>query len=72
MVNGKSALEWVMERQGMSVHKESTLLNDANCWATEKMKDAAYPLKLFLRVITVSLYSLKIVKGLPKLVLDDV
>lgn len=56
----------------MSVHKESTLLNDANCWATEKMKDAAYPLKLFLRVITVSLYSLKIVKGLPKLVLDDV
>jgi len=31
------------------------------------MHDAAYPLKLFQRVITVSLETMKIVKGLPRL-----
>ena len=67
MVNGKSALEWVMERQGVSTHKDSGIENDANDWAIETMGDAKYPLELFLRVITVSLETMKIVKTLPKL-----
>lgn len=67
IVNGKSALEWVMERQGVSTHKDSGIVNDANNWAMETMEDAKYPLELFLRVITVSLETQKIVKGLPKL-----
>jgi len=67
VVNGKPALEWVMERQGVSTHKESGIVNDANDWAIETMNNPAYPLELFFRVITVSLETMKIVKSLPKL-----
>ena len=67
VVNGKPALEWVMERQGVSTHKDSGIVNDANLWAIETMNDASYPLKLFQRVITVSLETMKIVKALPRL-----
>jgi predicted helicase len=67
VVNGKSALEWVMERQAVTTHKDSGIVNDANNWAIETMHDPAYPLKLFQRVITVSLETMKIVNSLPKL-----
>jgi predicted helicase len=67
VVNGKPALEWVMERQSVTTHKDSGIVNDANLWATETMGDAAYPLKLFQRVITVSLETVRIVRGLPRL-----
>ncbi|MEG2749619.1 MAG: type ISP restriction/modification enzyme [Acinetobacter sp.] len=67
VVNGKPALEWVIERQSVSTHKDSGIVNDANDWANETMNNAAYPLELFLRVITVSLETMKIVRSLPKL-----
>jgi len=67
VVNGKPALEWVMERQAVTPHKESGILNDVNLWATETMSDASYPLKLFQRVITVSIETMKIVRALPRL-----
>lgn len=47
VVNGKPALEWVMEWQAVTKHKDSGIVNDANDWAIETMHDAAYPLKLF-------------------------
>lgn len=67
VVNGKPALGWVMERQAVTTHKDSGIVNDANLWATETVGDAAYPLKLFQRVITVSLETMKIVRTLPRL-----
>lgn len=67
VVNGKSAVEWVMERQAVSTDKKSGITNDANDWARETMGNARYPLELFLRVITVSLETQKIVNALPKL-----
>jgi predicted helicase len=67
IVNGKPALEWVMERQGVSTHKESGIVNDANDWAIETMNNPRYPLELFQRVITVSLETMRIVNSLPKL-----
>ncbi len=67
VVNGKPALEWVMERQSEWTHKDSGIVNSTNHWAKEMMQDPAYPLKLFQRVITVSLETMKIVSGLPKL-----
>jgi predicted helicase len=69
IVNGKPALEWVMERQGVSVHKESGIVNDANDWAIETMNNPRYPLELFQRVITVSIETMRIVNSLPKLVI---
>ena len=44
-----------------------SITNDANLWATETMGNARYPLELFQRVITVSLETMKIVNGLPKM-----
>jgi predicted helicase len=67
VVNGRPALEWVMERQTVSEHKDSGIINDANLWATQTMDDPAYSLKLFQRVITVSLKTMEIVKSLPRL-----
>lgn len=67
IVNGKPALEWVMERQSVTTDKDSGIVNDANLWATETMNNPKYPLELFLRVITVSLETMKIVNGLPPL-----
>ncbi|MSR69488.1 MAG: endonuclease, partial [Phycisphaerales bacterium] len=46
---------------------ESGIVNDANDWAKETMKDPQYPLDLFCRVVTVSLDTMKIVNSLPKL-----
>ncbi|MFM8332642.1 MAG: type ISP restriction/modification enzyme, partial [Candidatus Methylumidiphilus sp.] len=67
VVNGKPALDWVVERQGVKVDKDSGIVNDANDWAIETMNNPRYPLELFQRVITVSLETLKIVKALPAL-----
>ena len=67
VVNGKPALEWVMERQCVKTDKDSGIENDANLWATETMNNAKYPFELVLKVITVSLETMKIVDGLPAL-----
>jgi predicted helicase len=67
VVNGKSALDWVVERQCVKTDKDSGIVNDANAWATETMGNPKYPLELFQRVITVSLETMKIVNSLPPL-----
>lgn len=67
IVGGKPALDWVVDRQCVKTDKASGIVNDANDWAIETMKTAKYPLELFLRVVTVSLETIKIVKALPSL-----
>lgn len=70
VVNGKPALDWVMERQCVKTDKASGIVNDANRYAIETVGNSAYPLELFQRVITVSLETMKIVNGLPALDID--
>lgn len=70
VVNGKPALEWVIERQVVKTDKASGIVNDANDYANETVGDPRYPLELFQRVITVSLETMKIVKALPALDID--
>ncbi len=67
IVNGKPALEWVMERQCVKTDKKSGIVNDANCYAVKTIGNPAYPLELFQRGITVSLETMKIVRNLPTL-----
>ncbi|MNF40038.1 hypothetical protein D3C84_210350 [compost metagenome] len=67
MVNGKAALDWVMERQSVRTDKASGIVNDANDWAIETMNNPKYPLELFQRVVTVSLETMKIVESLTPL-----
>lgn len=67
VVNGKPALSWVIDRQGVKVDKASGIVNDANDWAKGTMNNHRYPLELLLRMITVSVETVKIVSGLPRL-----
>lgn len=65
VVNGKPALEWVMERQCVKVDPASGIVSDANAYANETVGDPRYPLLLFQRVVTVSLRTLDIIEALP-------
>ncbi len=38
VVNGKPALDWVVERQGVKTDKDSGIVNDANDWAIETVE----------------------------------
>lgn len=66
VVNGKSAIEWIMERYAITTDKKSGIINDPNDWAREH-NDEKYIFNLLLRIINVSVQTVKIVKGLPKL-----
>lgn len=70
VVNGKSAIEWIMERYAVAVNKDSGIRNDPNDWAAEH-NDEKYILNLLLRIITVSLETMKIVYTLPKLKFEE-
>lgn len=69
VVNGKSAIEWVMERYQISTHKESGITNDPNDWAAE-VGNPRYILDLLLSVINVSVQTVEIVEGLPRLTFE--
>lgn len=66
VVNGKSAIEWIMERYAITTDKKSGITNDPNDWAREH-NDEKYIFNLLLRIINVSVQTVEIVKGLPKL-----
>ncbi len=69
VVNGKSAIEWVLERYQISTHKESGITNDPNDWAKE-VGNPRYILDLLLSVINVSLKTVAIVEELPELMFE--
>jgi predicted helicase len=69
-VNGKSALEWILDRYQVTTHKDSQITNDPNDYCRE-VGDPRYILDLVKRIITVSLDTNKIVSGLPELDILD-
>ena len=69
VVNGKSAIDWIVERYCVSIDKKSLIKNDCNDWSREHKKPR-YILDLLLSVINVSVQTVDIVKGLPKLKFD--
>jgi predicted helicase len=66
IVNGKSAIEWIMERYQVTTHKESGIVNDPNDWAKE-VGNPRYILDLLLSIINVSVQTVDIVNSLPKI-----
>ena len=64
VVNGKSAIEWIMERYQITTHKESGITNNPNDWASETGKPR-YILDLLLSIINVSVQTVDIVNSLP-------
>jgi predicted helicase len=66
VVNGKSAIDWVMERYQITTHKDSGITNDPNDWSAE-VGNPRYILDLLLSVINLSVESVRLVKGLPEI-----
>jgi predicted helicase len=65
IINGQSAIEWVMERYALTSHLKSGITNNPNDWAVEH-NDPQYILNLLLSVIAVSIKTVDIVAGLPR------
>ena len=63
IVNGRSALGWIVDQYQISKDKESGIVNDPNEYA-----GSAYILNLILSVITVSVETVRIQESLPRLV----
>ncbi|ENO78987.1 type III restriction enzyme, res subunit [Thauera sp. 27] len=63
VVNGKPALEWIMERYQVTVDKASGIKNDPNEWS----EDPRYIVDLLKRIVRVSLESARIIQSLPAL-----
>ncbi|MEN7547846.1 type ISP restriction/modification enzyme [Rapidithrix thailandica] len=66
VVNGKSAIEWIMERYQVKTDKKSGIKNDPNDWA-EEVDNPRYILDLLLSIINVSVQTVDLVNDLPKL-----
>jgi predicted helicase len=66
VVNGKPAIEWVMERYQYTRDKDSGIVNDPNDWSREH-DQPRYIIDLLKRVVRVSLETMKIVSSLPAL-----
>ena len=64
IVNGKSAIEWIMERYKVDTDKDSGIVNDANDWC-EEQGNPRYIIDLVKRIVRVSIETMEIVKGLP-------
>jgi len=67
VVNGRPAIDWIVERQGVRTDKASGIVSDANRYATETVGNPRYPLELLLRLITTSLKTQEIIAQLPTL-----
>lgn len=60
IVNGKPALDWIIDRYQITVDKDSGIQNDPNQWS----EDPRYILDLIKRIVTVSIESVKIINTL--------
>ena len=61
VLNGKSAIEWIMERYAITTDKASGIVNDPNQWSD----NPRYILELLLRIIQVSVDTVDLVAQLP-------
>lgn len=66
-VNGRSAIEWIMDRYQVKVDKASGLLNDPNLYSD----DPRYIVDLVARIVRVSMESVAIIDNLPALEILD-
>ena len=65
-VNGKSPIEWVMERYAVTVNRDSHIRNDPNEWCKE-IEQPRYILELIGRIVNVSIQTLDLIAALPPL-----
>lgn len=68
IVNGRSAIEWIMDQYQVKTDKKSGIVDDPNLFSN----DPKYILNLLLSVITVSMETLDLLNQLPKFELDEI
>ena len=66
IVNGKSAIEWLMERYAITIDKKSGIKNNPNDWSREH-ENPSYIFDLVCSIVNVSVKTMEIVGKLPKL-----
>ena len=64
IVNGKSAIEWIMERYQVTTNKDSGITNNPNDWSDEH-NNPKYIYNLLLSIINLSIKSVDIIDSLP-------
>ena len=69
IVNGKSVIEWIMERYAITIDKASQIKNNPNDWSREH-EQPRYILDLLLSIIMLSCQTVDIVNTLPNLRFD--
>jgi len=70
MLGSRSALDWIIDRYYVRKDKASGIVNDANLWGIEH-GEPDYILNLVQRIVTVSMRTVEIVKGLPALRISE-
>ena len=65
-VGPRSALAWLIDRYQVKTDKASGIVNDVNDWGLER-GEPRYILDLVKRIVTVSVETMRIVRGLPEL-----
>lgn len=63
VVNGRSAIEWIMDQYQVKTDKKSGITDDPNDFSS----DPKYIFNLLLRIINVSVQTVDLVNSLPKL-----
>lgn len=67
MVNGRSAIEWIMDQYQVKTDKKSGITDDPNDYST----DEKYIFNLLLRIINVSMQTVDLVNSLPKFEVEE-
>lgn len=66
MLGSRSAIDWILERYQVKTDKTSGIVNDPNDWSREHQQPR-YIIDLLGRIVTLSIETIRIVKGLPDL-----
>ena len=66
LVGPRSALGWLIDRYQVTKDKDSGIINDVNLWG-EEHGQPRYIFDLVKRVVTVSVETMRVVRGLPEL-----
>lgn len=67
IINGRSAIEWIMDQYRVKTDKKSGITDDPNDYSD----DPKYIFNLLLRIINVSLKTVNLVNKLPTLLVDE-
>lgn len=67
IVNGRSAIEWIIDQYRVKTDKKSGIIDDPN----EFSDDPKYILNLLLSIITVSMKTLELIEELPEFEVID-